>query len=848
MQFVKETSKNCELLGSTDAITWCVCAQQNLANTLRTKQKLNHSTTFSWTEFLTQIWTHQQNDSRVLLSDFETELIWEQIIKASNELPTYDSETKVYFTRQAWQYLYEWNLSLDSTGVFGKWAGVFQAKLREFNAITLVQIPDVLGSCLQSYIWPRKIILVGFFQFTPSQEKLFALLKQYGIEIQFENTNAGFIQGQLLESFTEPKQQYRTMAFWAKQILDKSDAKNIKIGCIIPKLADKYNQIGSAFTEIKIPFNIVGDIKFHTVPVVFHALHFLKFISNSEFYYQEITQFLLSPFLAGAKSEVSSRALLDFDLRKKSTHHTLHTLLALTKDIRLKVFSPILSDCIDKLLEINKKLPLKMSVKKWATVFEKTLSILGWPGEQNLSSEEFQLVERWQLLLRDFQKIDFLVGELDLPTALRILNAMAKKVCFWPLTSDQPILIVDLRDAYGYQFDHLWIADVNENFFVSQKNPFISLPFDDPQTFEKVLSAITRNAKNPIFSSVKSIDSVASHSLLRGLVHKNRGDDNYTPPSNLEYLFSQQQLETIEDNYAPQMQSGELRGAIQTFKTQAICPFKAVAQQRLHAQKIPRPVLGLDPMDRGIIVHHLMESIWRFLKESETLKTLSDDNLKNLIDTHVDKTLLYFIAKKPQVFKTRFLALEKQRLKKLIFNWLNYEKTRSNFKILSLETEKKIHLGDFNFNIRIDRIDELENGSLAIIDYKTAGILLTECFGERLTEPQLPIYYLFAHDTSIQALVFAQVIPKEMKFKGIAAEDELLPHVKKNYALKYVEDWSELKDFWQKSLLQTAKQITQGYAVADPINGKNTCQFCELKIMCRKNLYSCQSESENEDE
>lgn len=848
MQFVKESFQNCELIEATTS-EWIVVANQSLANVLRLKNSSEISI-FTWDEFL--IHCCQSNSLRTVLSDFQTKFLWAQIIKNNND-DNLDTESIVFYAQQAWEWLHNWQLSFDSlTSLspdlnvmnFVMWAKQFQQALDQNKSITIAQIPALLLLNLDSLPWPKKISVLGFSHFTPVQQAVFeAVLPRCHSTVTPQRASCmqdGNHYGHLLEKFSDTKTQWRIMAQWAKSSLANNEIN--KIGCLIPNLSQKYEHVTDIFKEVfnSDNFNIISNKRLINFPLISHALHFLKLLSDATLDYHAVTQLLLSPFVSGADSELSSRALLDFNLRKNGEMFiSLREILALAKDSNAKFYSPILAATLEKFIALKIQQSSTRTIANWADLFEKTLSALGWPGDRDLSLSESHILENWHQLLQNFRSVNFLATEIDLIYALQLINELAKKTTIYPENFHKSIVIIDLSEAEGLYFDSIWCSDMDENVFsfVSSVNPFIPFSLqrksllNQKELAKNLLIKISNNSKEVFYSY--ATDKV--HSLLDYLPTTSLDKlkfENYISPG--EYLFSQRKVEAIIDNYSPKMMQRELLGGVQMFKLQATCPFKAMVQKKLHTEKFPEPTLGLNPMERGVLVHHLMENIWQELKNSEILKGLSDLDLNNIIDKYIDVALMQLIAKRPRLFKNRFTHLEKQRLKKLTLSWLNYEKTRSEFSIIALEQEKKAQIGDFSFTVRLDRIDQLEDYSWAIIDYKTSIVPLNTCFGERITEPQLPIYYLIHNENRIYTVVFAQIVPKEMKFKGIAAYDGQLPHVKQNYILKYIENWSELKQFWEKNLLKIAEEIAQGYAVADPIEGKNTCNLCDFKMLCRK--------------
>ena len=70
----------------------------------------------------------------------------------------------------------------------------------------------------------------------------------------------------------------------------------------------------------------------------------------------------------------------------------------------------------------------------------------------------------------------------------------------------------------------------------------------------------------------------------------------------------------------------------------------------------------------------------------------------------------------------RYLELEEERLVHVITEWLAFEAERIPFSVAETEAKHPVSLAGITFNLRIDRVDRLNDGSLLVIDYKTGNV------------------------------------------------------------------------------------------------------------------------------
>ena len=162
------------------------------------------------------------------------------------------------------------------------------------------------------------------------------------------------------------------------------------------------------------------------------------------------------------------------------------------------------------------------------------------------------------------------------------------------------------------------------------------------------------------------------------------------------------------------------------------------------------------------------------MQTQQLLLSLSASELSQLVEQAIDKACLEFGKKYPLTFKKNFSYLEKNRLKNLLERWLAFEKQRPTFAIASIEQHVKFVFDHLTLSLRVDRIDKLADGNLVIIDYKTGNISSNDWFGERLNEPQLPIYCI-SHEVPIKAIIFIQLRSHGYKIDGISAYETGVP-------------------------------------------------------------------------
>jgi probable DNA repair protein len=277
------------------------------------------------------------------------------------------------------------------------------------------------------------------------------------------------------------------------------------------------------------------------------------------------------------------------------------------------------------------------------------------------------------------------------------------------------------------------------------------------------------------------------------------------------------------------------------FRDQAACPFRAFAVHRLGAEAIESPGHGLDASARGTLVHALFAGVWQALKTQARLKALVEAELVALLDAAADTALGRLRRQRPDVLRSRLAALEKQRLIELARAWLELEKERPPFEVALIEEKQAVSFGGLTVNARLDRLDRVRiiggDPVSVILDYKTGRVNVGDWLGHRPDDPQLPLYAV-AGGEAVGAVAFAAVKTGEMRFRGLAGEEGLVPGVRtlaeqRLAAARAYRSWEDLLDGWRQELEALGRSFVAGDARVDPKHGDDSCGYCGLRALCR---------------
>ena len=306
-------------------------------------------------------------------------------------------------------------------------------------------------------------------------------------------------------------------------------------------------------------------------------------------------------------------------------------------------------------------------------------------------------------------------------------------------------------------------------------------------------------------------------------------------------MTARDDTQILEDSATvPLAEEETIRGGVSLMADQADCPFRAFARHRLGAASLPAPVVGLPANVLGSLLHEVMDIFWRHLGGQADLLALDQASLDDLLTRVVTEALSRTATFHPLTMTGRFIDLETRRLKALLAGWLEEERRRGDFTVLSREERLQWQHDGLTLKLRIDRIDRKPDGNLVVVDYKSSKNSEIRWLDQRQTEPQLMLYMLAveaANNVPVDGLFIAQVHVEESRYKGISNDPDIYPSSLYSSKKSMPEGmtWEDLKQSWRLSLTDIANRFLAGYVAVDPKSLTSSCTWCDLGGFCRVN-------------
>ena len=834
-----------------------------------------------WTSWLNSLWRQELDPSSnsLLLNNQQSRVIWEGIIRyssAADGLLQVGETTRV--AMEAWRLLHDHDLKFDQiksllmdhnldTQAFCEWAEAYQDRLKFKHWID----QDTLSSTLIERIEtgkltpPGLILLAGFDELSPVQQRLLDVLSVKGCRIETHQPEKRPCSAIRL-ACTDAGHELKLIASRVRYLMEQNSES--RIGVVIHDLHKRKAQIEAVFEDHLVPdailpgsesirpFNISLGDPLTSFAVIKTAFLILTSVTG-RLPLEDLSRLLRSPFINGGEIEKEQRCLLDAQLRQYGDDSLGMSLVVREACCEQEVwYSPVLAETLSKTLGLieESELSNKRTIVEWIKLFDAVLDTVGWPGERTLNSEEYQTLESWRSVREQCVALETVTREMGYSTALQHLRKIASEQTFQAETADAPVQIMGILEATGLQFDHLLLLGMTDDQWPGKPspNPFLSLQIQRdkkmPHSTAEMELIFARSTTDRLLQSAPQImfsyplqeadQELRPSPLIKSLQEEKEQDIKISKVSDYrQQMRSQVTLEKLVDNQARQLPENVVwKGGTGIFKDQAACPFRAFVRHRLKAQPLGVAESGLNPAERGSLVHDALEILWGKLETQEKLKQLSTNQIKKEIRGSVETALKDFHSGKSVIREAQFQMLEIDRLEKLLSEWLEVERTREPFTVAAREQDMKLTLGGISVKTRVDRIDKLDGGELALIDYKTGDVSIKSWEGERPDEPQLPLYAVSMNEMP-EAVLFAKVKKGEHKFSGLSNDLSIGDNSD--------EDWDQLITGWRGTLENLAEQFVRGEALVDP-KDKTTCQYCTYQSLCRIDEIAGQVDSEED--
>jgi len=810
------------------------------------------------------------------LAPVQSAYLWSQLVNAER-LPLLDERGAADLAAKAWSIVHAWGAggpswrgwsdSADDVAIFARWAENYRGALARLSAVDDAELPDWLAGCAPEVpAWREaKLALVGFIEFSPQQNRLLAALSDVGARIVRhpslpEREGDATARARRTEAATPRDEIARALA-WARERVLVDPGASVAIA--VADLQSRRAEVRALADEILCPalqwpgregaarpYNISLGDTLADVPLVTTALDLIA-LAQAPLPISRATALLRSPYVAGGHDDWLRRAALERTWLREGQREISLTGVVAATGAGDAAFAPL-----QRAVDASPKPHGALAPRAWVELWRGLLEAAGWPGNRGLASVEWQARKAWDDRVAEFASLGVVAPRMQRGEAYAALLALARAAVFQPESSFASVQILGGLEAAGLEFDGLWVAGLAAEAWPPAPEPNPLLPLAWQRDRHVPRSTATREldyakalvrqwasaAGEVVFShAVTEEDHPRTITSLVTAAKPWPGKEAAATTTFVQFT-SAPPLAALADESAPPLPIGSaMRGGAGLIAAQGDCPFRAMTLYRLRADTWPTPLDGFSALERGILVHAALAAFWRDVKDHATLIALTEEELGRRIDRAAKEASQCLPSARWSRLPPVVAAGESQRLARIVRTWIDdFERPRPPFVVSEVEASRPLALNGLELSLRVDRIDALAGGGIAIIDYKTGFASPPyRWFDARPEAPQLGLYWQAQHAVErsppVRALAYAQLRPGEMKAIGLAAEESAWPRLSGLRTLRTpgLEDWPALDARWRDTLGALAVEVLAGHAAVAPRDVIETCRRCGLQPLCR---------------
>jgi RecB family exonuclease len=234
-----------------------------------------------------------------------------------------------------------------------------------------------------------------------------------------------------------------------------------------------------------------------------------------------------------------------------------------------------------------------------------------------------------------------------------------------------------------------------------------------------------------------------------------------------------------------------------------------------------------------------MAAFWRDVGTQAVLKTFDDAQVRTRVETSVAQAATALTPARWRLLPPALAAAESARIANIAAHWIEkYERPRPGFAVTNVERSLPLDIAGLTLTLRLDRVDTLDDGGHAIIDYKTGEVdAPSTWFVQRPGAPQLGLYALALKSThpdiALKAVAYAKLKAGDTRPVGLVAEKEAWPELTAVAKLAEPNTWAGVEQRWQTQLTNIVAEVRDGVATVTPRDNGAPCRTCGLQPLCR---------------
>ncbi len=749
---------------------------------------------------------------------------------------------------------------------------VHRAVMERCEDLGAALLPEVLSRlpCVGDH---RPVIFAGFVAASPRLQAIAGARAQHGHEtLQSSPADAAAPGNLRVVRPADAMEELEHIAAWCCQrlkaaaddriliVLPGSGGRRERLATLIRQAIDPRGWLATHTArsqvdwvgeiEVASPVIIEGGQPLASLPAVAHALASLTLLGGQPLEIERLAEWLRAP--SWAEPDPAARARLELWLRQRGRLQLdPPALLELLRRAPAAIAEPARVTAQRLERAMGALAPGSGTPREWSERFRAALEVLGWPGTpRQRASAEQQTLMRFHELLDELGQLSAAARSMTRDLALQWLSELAAHTPYRPADDDAPVTLSSSYMDPIVRYDAVWVGGLSAESFPQPvaPDPFVPLAAQIAAGWPAASAAGRLQESRALITAWRA----AGAELVLSAPARD-GDIELLPSPLLEEWRSAAEppaeerrpvwlparlhrpgrlVEWRDDTGVVWSPGVPLPAGTRSLELQNNCPFRAYAELRLGSVELDVPEPGIAPDERGQLLHAVMQKLWDRLGDSRALAALAPEALDELLATCIDAAVSELDPHGEEPPAGPALARERRRTSRLVRKLLEVERARAPFRVQRTEYGSRLRLADQELKLRIDRLDALESGGIAILDYKTGRRVSADWYGERPSHPQL-LAYLAAVGAGVVAMATINVTAKEIRFDGISATEKLLPKVAgvKGPEGRSEDAWQLRVHEWRAVVERLARDFAAGRAPVDPL--PRACDYCHVASVCR---------------
>ena len=764
--------------------------------------------------WLEGLWLAGAESHSAPLTPGQSRALWRRVIAESSEANDLIGQAGVAdWAAAAWDLLHRWRIEpgteragagqLDYRALLG-WCHAYREQLDAHGWVDRAELERLLIAAPARRTPPA--IMTDLAESHPARDALLESLKTAGATIGHETAPAARGR-QRIARLADAVDELRAAFVFARRVVTATPM--MRVAVVVAGLAERQSEVARL---IGTTFGEAGDVPVWNggqplgydaaIGAAFNALTLL----SARTPYAAFGRWLCSRSFNVPPGDLAARAQLDArlrtELRAQLTFATAyrHCGVATTLEQRAPASAALLRSAFAIV-----GAPERATPSRWAHLWTRYLSELGW-----MTPAVGPRLLGWQASLDELARLTPVLGEVSIDAALLELERILSN----PAPASLPVRgvhVLSRIEQVGPGYGAVWATGFTDAYWPEAPlgNPLL------PRALQRAHGMPRATPQDARDRSGLKLERLARRVPELIVSWPARVYDYETEPSpavrdwppatdEIATLVvpapSPTRPRTSVPDAAPPFRSMELPGGAGMLNRQARYPLLAFCSYRLRARELESFGIGLSSRLRGIVVHRALEGLLQNQPTQADLVATSHDQLARA----AERTLGTVFGSAQRPLRALF-ELELEQLRAVLAAWLDSERARAPFTVLAVEQKGAVQLARWTLSVRVDRLDRLGDGTVAIVDFKTGDRATSaDWFGPRLRDAQVPLYAIQT-DEPVGATVVARVRPSGTSYSGVWPDGAFAGR-----AVRLAADWPTQLQDWRTQLERLAEEFATG--------------------------------------